>query len=312
MQHRTWIWVDTWEINVGDSIVQKIQEAIQEASALIVVLSEASVNSEWCKKELSVGLIRELEEKRVIVLPVLIDDCDIPVFLRDKKYADFRENYDDGLRVTLEAVAKVTSDTQGRIDSPDFHTDWSMDWGEENGSMVLRLTLAEHGESYPYCVITEIVIVPNEVAVARYNQYSAVGLDWVARAMIVEYITESIEGKLGTDLLIENNLPVATWFVVGDPKVNIAYHVYVRCRRMGEDTGKDVLVHWGQELEQVRNTLRAVNRKMTAEETKRAALVLLAPVPCPELLDAGKPLSPTKKKHRKPRKKRTKSRRRRR
>ena len=57
------VWIDKWELHVGDSLVDRIQEAIQGASALIVVLSRASINSEWCKKELSSGLLRELEER---------------------------------------------------------------------------------------------------------------------------------------------------------------------------------------------------------------------------------------------------------
>lgn len=63
------VWVDTWELNVGDSILNRVQDAIQESSALLVILSKASVQSEWCKKELSAGLMRELDEKRVVVLP---------------------------------------------------------------------------------------------------------------------------------------------------------------------------------------------------------------------------------------------------
>ena len=74
------VWIDRWQLNVGDSILQRVQDAITESDALLVVLSQDSVKSEWCKKELNSGLIRELDEKRVVVLPVLIDDCDIPLF----------------------------------------------------------------------------------------------------------------------------------------------------------------------------------------------------------------------------------------
>ncbi len=49
------VWVDRWELNVGDSIVQRVQDAITDSDALLVVLSKASVNSEWCKKELNTG-----------------------------------------------------------------------------------------------------------------------------------------------------------------------------------------------------------------------------------------------------------------
>lgn len=93
VEHDAHVWVDTWELNVGDSILNRVQEAIQDSSALLIVLSKASVASEWCKKELSAGLMRELDEKRVVVLPVLIEDCEIPVFLREKMYADFRKDF---------------------------------------------------------------------------------------------------------------------------------------------------------------------------------------------------------------------------
>jgi hypothetical protein len=32
------VWVDTWEINVGDSLIDRIQGAIEHAGALLVVL----------------------------------------------------------------------------------------------------------------------------------------------------------------------------------------------------------------------------------------------------------------------------------
>jgi hypothetical protein len=89
VEHRVSVWLDKWEIHVGDSLIAKIQEGITGASGLLIVLSKNSVKSEWCKKELNSALIRELEEKRVVVLPILIEDCEIPLFLREKLYADF-------------------------------------------------------------------------------------------------------------------------------------------------------------------------------------------------------------------------------
>jgi predicted nucleotide-binding protein len=112
VQHKARVWIDRWELNVGDSIIDKIQNAIQESDALIVVVSKASMDSQWCKKELSSGFLRELEEKRIVVMPILLENCEMPVFLRGKKYTDFRTDFNEGLFQTLEAIAKVTSDTQ--------------------------------------------------------------------------------------------------------------------------------------------------------------------------------------------------------
>ena len=47
------------------------------------------MRSSWVEKELNAALAIELERKDVFVLPLVIDDCDIPVFLKDKLYADF-------------------------------------------------------------------------------------------------------------------------------------------------------------------------------------------------------------------------------
>ena len=59
-----------------------------------------------------------------------IRDRYIPLFLRDKLYADFRTNFDAGLRAVLEAIARVTSESQVRVDEPGWHVDWAVDWGE--------------------------------------------------------------------------------------------------------------------------------------------------------------------------------------
>lgn len=59
--------MDRWELSLGEPLIDKVQSAVEGASALRVVLSKASVESEWCKKELIAGLFRELDEKRVVV-----------------------------------------------------------------------------------------------------------------------------------------------------------------------------------------------------------------------------------------------------
>jgi len=79
-KRRTDVWIDRWVLNVGDSILNKIQNAVQSSDAIVVALSKTSVESEWCKKELTAGLVRELDEKRVLLLPALLEDCEIPLF----------------------------------------------------------------------------------------------------------------------------------------------------------------------------------------------------------------------------------------
>lgn len=93
-----------WEIKVGDSIVQKIDSALDKMTDLIIVLSTNSVNSHWVKKELSSGLMKKLDNNSVSILPVLKEECKIPSIILDLKSADFTESYEDGLLDLVEGL----------------------------------------------------------------------------------------------------------------------------------------------------------------------------------------------------------------
>jgi hypothetical protein len=247
VKHKARVWIDRWELHVGDSIIERIQDAIQESDALIVVISEASMKSEWCKRELSSGLMRELEERKVLVLPALLEKCEMPVFLRGKKYADFTKNMSDGLNDILEAVASLTSDTQGRFqEKPDYHTDWSMDWGFTNeGLYVLRLTFVDHASNVPYVVLTETSIIGNEEASKHHAAQEKEGKEWLGRYAVLLTLGDFAKEHDDLQLIIEDSFPQKIDFLLGDPDQAFYYSVIVSARRMGQDTGRDVLIDYG-------------------------------------------------------------------
>ncbi len=104
MRHGVKIWVDAFEMQIGDSLNRKIQQGISSSGWLGIVLSPDSVASPWVEKELNAALALELERQSVFVLPLLYRECKIPLFLRDKVYADFRNSYDAGLAALLRKI----------------------------------------------------------------------------------------------------------------------------------------------------------------------------------------------------------------
>lgn len=93
------VWVDEAELKVGDSLLREIEKGIREMDYLGVVLSPAAVKSSWVERELEMAMNLEIAGKRVKVLPILHEDCDMPVFLMGKVYADCRgTRFDSGLR----------------------------------------------------------------------------------------------------------------------------------------------------------------------------------------------------------------------
>jgi len=98
------VWVDEKKIGCGDIILKKIQEGIVEMVYFGAILSPNYINSEYCMKELEMALTLELEHKKVKVLPLWYQECDMPLFLKDKKYADFRD--DSRYEIALEIILK--------------------------------------------------------------------------------------------------------------------------------------------------------------------------------------------------------------
>jgi hypothetical protein len=98
------VWLDEWELRVGDSLVERLEAGILQAGYLAVVLSSRSVESAWVQRELNAALAEELRRQGVFILPVLLENCEIPLFVRDKMYADFRTRYADGLQSILRTV----------------------------------------------------------------------------------------------------------------------------------------------------------------------------------------------------------------
>lgn len=237
------IWLDRWELSVGDSLIDKIQDAVDGASALLVILSKASVASEWCKKELSAGLLRELEERRIVVMPVMLEDCDVPVFARGKLFADFRTNFDVGLRAVVVSVAKVTNPSLARFQEPTYHVDWSIDWGDVNGDLAIILNFIQIPIKQPYTCLTNIEVLANPTATEVFHRNTSAGGEDRAKLHVLgvlnSYLSTSPELKpaIGSErehiyrLTLNGSVPSET------------YSVRIGVRRLGEDTGRDILVN---------------------------------------------------------------------
>jgi hypothetical protein len=101
--------VDVWEIKPGDSLVEKIfDDGIGRAEAVIVVISEHSINKPWVRKELDVSTVMQIEDDLKLI-PVVIGNIErhqMPTSLRDTLWVRVGDldNYDAELS---EVVAKI-------------------------------------------------------------------------------------------------------------------------------------------------------------------------------------------------------------
>ena len=98
------VWLDEWDIAVGERITDKIQRGLTSADYLAVWLTRASIESGWVEREWQAKYHAEIASNSIMILPLLAEDCTIPILLSDKKYADFRSSYTTGLADLLRSV----------------------------------------------------------------------------------------------------------------------------------------------------------------------------------------------------------------
>jgi len=91
--HGIGVWLDEAELNVGDSLLERLSDAVYDVDFLLAVISKASVKSSWVNEELHMAMTRQIEHRRIIVLPLMKEECKLPKFLKGRIYADFRTTY---------------------------------------------------------------------------------------------------------------------------------------------------------------------------------------------------------------------------
>lgn len=90
--HSPWLAEEQTE---ADNIFQRISEAIDSSDVMIVVVSKNSINSKWVKDEREYAMVRALDGK-MIIIPIIIGDTEIPPYLKDKFLCiKIDENFDN-------------------------------------------------------------------------------------------------------------------------------------------------------------------------------------------------------------------------
>jgi len=107
--HGVKFWLDEAEINIGDSLIEKIRSGLDEMDYVAVILSPNSIASPWVQREVDVAMNQEISGKKVKVLPILYRKCELPGFLPGKAYADFTEEsrYEDAFAKVVRSIGVV-------------------------------------------------------------------------------------------------------------------------------------------------------------------------------------------------------------
>jgi hypothetical protein len=107
-------WLDSKDLKIDNHIEVQINRAIQTTDKVLLILSEASVNSVWVRHEIDVALRKESQSKKTILFPIRIDnavmkatDESSAMLVRLKHIGDFTEwTVPDGYRRAISRLVK--------------------------------------------------------------------------------------------------------------------------------------------------------------------------------------------------------------
>jgi len=109
------VWLDTYELLPGDSLVEKITQGVQASDYLIVILSKSSIQSQWVQREIGIAFKRNREASTQRVIPVRVDESPVPTDLADTVYVDIHTGYDEGLARILDVVTSRPADSVPKL-----------------------------------------------------------------------------------------------------------------------------------------------------------------------------------------------------
>lgn len=106
------VWYD-YEVETGAPFSQRIQMAIDECAVFIVLLSPASVASDWVRNE-----IARARRLRKAIKPIRLADADIPLELEGLVFEDARERQMPTLRFVQQLRSLIGASTVSRARTP--------------------------------------------------------------------------------------------------------------------------------------------------------------------------------------------------
>jgi len=139
-------WIDWEDIPPSSAWMAEIQEAIEQADAFIFILSNKSVDSEVCSREVTFA-----HENGKRLIPIVIDDIDpssVPPFVAALNWIFFRES--DDFQTSLERLLEAIHTDQVWVKSHTRLQNRALEWDrtERSNAFLLHGADLEEAESF--------------------------------------------------------------------------------------------------------------------------------------------------------------------
>lgn len=244
-------WYSGWEVLPGDSIVQKIfGEGIGHAEVFLIIVSMHSINKRWVQEEINAAFLKRLEDKAKLI-PVVLDDCEVPALLRGLVWVRIHDlnDYDAELGEIVRAIYNYQE--KPPLGEPPPHTRIAVPAIPEltkADSLVLR-TICEHATAMNSLFVSLLPIAARMNHLGMQPAMLAQSLHVLAHFGLLEESVMDEQGDIiccsisskGFEVYAQANLPR-----YGQVQRAVGLEIVNRHRVSGEDIAQSL--HQGQLL----------------------------------------------------------------
>jgi tetratricopeptide (TPR) repeat protein len=86
------VFIDQKELELGQSLAGQLQSALTRSRAAVVLVSQGWMASPWCQEEAHVLVKRAVEDSSFTLVPLRLDNSDMPALLGSRLYLDFQHS----------------------------------------------------------------------------------------------------------------------------------------------------------------------------------------------------------------------------
>ncbi len=98
------VWFDKWQIKPGDSIVEGVDFGLSNCDFFIIIWSEHAAKSSWVNKEWTSALSKSIKKKSPIIIPIILDETEIPTILEDLMRISYKGGIEETRRALIAAI----------------------------------------------------------------------------------------------------------------------------------------------------------------------------------------------------------------
>ena len=206
------VWLDKWELRIGNKFVNEIEIALSNASAVVLFVSKKSIKSGWVKEEYETAKIYSVQNGTKI-LPVVLDKTSLPPFLMGTQAAFLSNGFVSVCTDLVDAVAGDTAlydfeRTLRSYQNTPFDMDQSKNGRRKNQAILIATTICKERQRGVFLSMNAGATVGNyERGVLKWGWNTTRDFaQWMVLKYAVKVLSDAPPSKYSS-----KNSP--TWFI---------------------------------------------------------------------------------------------------